>query len=302
MKFEKDNQLGKKNNGRKGRIFSEETKLKMSIAKLGIPSPRKGKTYEEIYGKEMALKLKKPRSEETKRLMSLIAKGRIFTEEHCKNISLGKIGKYNGKNNPFYGRKHTNETKEKIRLSKIGKPSFKLGKTWEELYGIERANILKEKTSKDKKGKTFEEYYGKDKSKEIKEKYSKSRIGNKNPAWLGGISYEPYTKEFNRKFKEAIRNRDNYTCLKCGIFEGDCKKLYEQKLHIHHIDYFKENTLKENCCCLCLRCNVEVNKNRISWTKFFQSLLSEKYGYKYDNKQNIILQINNKELKAQERG
>ena len=39
----------------------------------------------------------------------------------------------------------------------------------------------------------------------------------------------------------------------------------------------------------------EVNANRLHWTKFFQSLLSEKYGYKYGNNQEVILNINIKE-------
>lgn len=39
----------------------------------------------------------------------------------------------------------------------------------------------------------------------------------------------------------------------------------------------------------CLRCNTEVNSNRESWIKFFQSLLSERYGYSYDENQNIVI-------------
>jgi len=33
------------------------------------------------------------------------------------------------------------------------------------------------------------------------------------------------------------------------------------------------------------------NKNRIHWIKFFQSLLSERYRYNYDENQNIIIEM-----------
>jgi len=46
--------------------------------------------------------------------------------------------------------------------------------------------------------------------------------------------------------------------------------------------------MKKICCTLCNRCNSEVNWNRKHWVKFFQSLLSEKYNYKYNN--NFIIQ------------
>ena len=68
-------------------------------------------------------------------------------------------------------------------------------------------------------------------------------------------------------------------------------------LLVHHINYDKLLTIPENCCALCMRCNLEVNKNRSHWTKFFQSLLSEKYGYKYSEQGEIILN-----LKEQEKG
>ena len=61
---------------------------------------RKGKTYEDIYGKERAELVKKKispigrkHSEETKRKISESHKGIIFSEEHRKNIGLSKLGK-----------------------------------------------------------------------------------------------------------------------------------------------------------------------------------------------------------------
>ncbi|MFA5764443.1 MAG: hypothetical protein WC915_06565 [archaeon] len=132
-------------------------------------------------------------------------------------------------------------------------------------------------------------------SKNIISLKAKDRLKDKtkNPMWKGGISFEPYPLTFDKEFKKLIRERDNFTCLKCNTFEADAKKLYGKNLTTHHIDYIKENTFKENCCAVCVRCNAEVNSNRHHWTKFFQSLLAEKYGYKYSENGEIILEVNN---------
>jgi len=113
--------------------------------------------------------------------------------------------------------------------------------------------------------------------------------GEKHHLWKGGISFEPYDKKFNNKFKRAIRKRDNYICLKCGKHQEKQKRA----LTIHHIDYNKELSIPQNCCAICNSCNSEVNFNRKHWTKFFQSLLSEKYGYQYSKTNEIILEVKN---------
>lgn len=47
-------------------------------------------------------------------------KDRIFSKEHCKNISKSRIGKFKGINNTFYGKHHTEKTKEIIRIKNKG--------------------------------------------------------------------------------------------------------------------------------------------------------------------------------------
>lgn len=69
----------------KGKIVSEETKIKMSLSKQNM-------------------------SKETKDKMSKSAKGKIVTDEVKENMRLGQIGK-----------KHTLETKKKMSLWQIGK-------------------------------------------------------------------------------------------------------------------------------------------------------------------------------------
>ena len=99
--------------------------------------------------------------------------------------------------------------------------------------------------------------------------------------WRGGISFVPYTPEFNRKLKEQIRQRDNYTCQLCGVPQCECI----QPLPIHHIDYDKENNSDFNLIALCHGCNSKVNWNRDKWTRYFQKKLEVRYGQAANQKQ-----------------
>jgi len=112
-------------------------------------------------------------------------------------------------------------------------------------------------------------------------------LGENNPAWVDGKSFEPYDKSFNNKFKRTIRKRDNYICMKCGKHQEKEGK----SLCVHHVNYDKKLTVPQNCCTLCSTCNKEVNTNREHWTRFFQSLLAKKYDYQYSETGEIILEI-----------
>lgn len=231
---------------------------------------------------------------------------RVLNEQGI-NTTLSHRKKDLFKNNILIPYVRTEKHKQKMKEYKTGN-NFFINKTWEELYGEERAKELKEKMrmrmikrnlenpiivseetkEKNRKrllGKTYEELYGIEKSEELKKKIA--RPLEKNGRWLGGKSFEPYDLKFNNKFKRAIRKRDNHECLKCGIHQ---EKL-SRTLTVHHINYDKKITLPQNCCSLCLRCNSEVNSNRPHWIKFFQSLLSERYDYKYSETGEIIIKI-----------
>lgn len=47
--------------------------------------------------------------------------GRLFSNKHKSNISTSKQGRYTGALNPMYGKKHTEQTKNKLRTSRKGK-------------------------------------------------------------------------------------------------------------------------------------------------------------------------------------
>ena len=226
--------------------------------------------------------------------------------------------------------KYNNESKLKgIKKSEEHKENMRKPKSKE---GVKNITIARRKLAKEGRieianrlrGKTFEDIFGKEKALEIKDKIRKKMVGRKFPKhseymklknpmfnketsnkmsgenshkWLGGKSFEPYGIEFNKRFKLLIKQRDGFICFKCGMKEEDAKKLFKHNLGIHHIDYIKKNTFKENCCSLCCRCHSETSSNRNSWIKFFQSLLSERYGYKYTEIGELIININDLENK-----
>jgi len=93
--------------------------------------------------------------------------------------------------------------------------------------------------------------------------------GDKHPAWLGGISRDPYGWEWNDELREEVRRRDGYGCQKCGVPQAECKR----KLSVHHIDYDKKNNDPVNLLALCLSCHLKTNKNREHWTAFFREMM-----------------------------
>ncbi len=170
-----------------------------------------------------------------------------------------------GKDNPYYGKKHTEEIKEKMRgkraknpkLSEIRKRLFKEGKlkSWSKnKNSIEDSRILS---------------------------------GKNHPRWIGGKSFEPYDNNFNSSFKKLIRKRDNYICMLCGIHS---EKL-SRALSVHHINYDKKLSMPQNCISLCINCHLKTQNNRELWIKLFQNLLEKKYSYQYSEGKEIILNL-----------
>jgi len=100
-----------------------------------------------------------------------------------------------------------------------------------------------------------------------------SKKGKLHPFWKGGLDLYKYPSEFNIKLKNQIRQRDNYTCQKCHTNEIKASKIFKRKLHVHHIDYNKDNCNENNLITLCANCNLEVNGNRDYWFAYFNYLL-----------------------------
>jgi hypothetical protein len=123
--------------------------------------------------------------------------------------------------------------------------------------------------------------FGKHHTKEAKIKMSEKRIGNKtgkdNPNWQGGIWNNLYPIEFNDFLKESIRDRDGHKCQHCGKIEVQQIKETNKKLHIHHIDYNKQNCKEDNLITLCNKCNNKANYNRDFWFAYYNKIMEELY-------------------------
>jgi len=229
--------IGLANKGRnKGKHFSQSTEFKKGQVsprkgiklsqkeKNHLSKFRKGKTYEEIYGKEKAKKQRKI------------------------------ISSFMKKNHPLKGKYHSEKTKRKMSLAKVGLISNMKGRTHKELSKI---------------------------------KMSATKLGVKIQEWKG-YSREPYDQSWNSKFRNAIRKRDNQICMLCKIH----REKLNQALSIHHINYDKKLTIPQNCISLCISCHSKTNMNRKHWIKFFQSLLVETYNYNYQENK-IIVRVGN---------
>ncbi len=230
----------------KGSHHTIEAKVKNRKAHLGKPGHWLGKHH----------------TEESIKKMSESSKGKIPTEETRQKIS---------ENNSRYwlGKHRSEETKQKISKATRGISRNKGENNYH--YGKSPSIETRLKISLANKGKI--------RSKEAKEKYSKSKMGNtwnkgeRNYNWKGGISFEPYTIQFNRQLKELIRNRDNYQCQLCGMPE--CENI--RKLDVHHIDYNKKNCLPNNLISLCRKCHWKTNNNRNYWENYFRNKLNDEY-------------------------
>lgn len=188
-------------------------------------------SWEERIGKDIADKIRKNTSERVSG-----DKNPTHNPEIAQKVSdsLKNYLKENprlGDKNSFFGRKHTDEYKKWASESRKGKVSYN------------------------------EEQY--------ERKIENQPRGENSPMWKGGISFEPYSPDFNDKLKRKIKIRDDYTCSICD------KK--SQKLAVHHIDYDKLNSNEKNLISLCYSCHSKTNSNRENWMKFFESIINKKY-------------------------
>ncbi len=101
--------------------------------------------------------------------------------------------------------------------------------------------------------------------------------GANNPAWKGGISFEPYCPKFNKDLKRRVRAYFENRCMACGKTTEENQKL----LACHHVEYNK------SACCdgepvhfaaLCQSCHARTNHNRARWEAMLHIIIDEIYG------------------------
>jgi len=86
--------------------------------------------------------------------------------------------------------------------------------------------------------------------------------------YITKLSKTPEDKKYPsifRKIRIKILKRDNFTCSFCNNAEN---------LHVHHIDYDRNNNKKNNLISLCHKCHMMTNSKRDFWITLFSVLLS----------------------------
>ena len=163
-----------------------------------------------------------------------------------------------------------------------GRTHFKKGKHYSPKTEIKKGQHLSKKTEFKK---------GHKESVEIRERRIKAlkgiHSGVNHPNWQGGKSFEDYGDDYNKYFKDEIKERDNYICMICRIHQ----EKFDRILGVHHVNYNKKLSIPENCITLCPRCHGLTNYNKRYWLNFLQSLLSEKYNYQYSENKEIVLEV-----------
>lgn len=160
---------------------------------------------------------------------------------------------------------------------KENNPNFKDGRSLKKIFkciDIDCSNKVWKPNTRCKSCSNSLKRLGRKKSQEEKDKISISmkllfKDPTKHPSWKGGISFEPYSLKFNKKLREKIRKRDNYTCQNCDKTEKEHLIDTGYVLSVHHIDYNKKNSRENNLITLCHLCNLKANFNRNYWKNYY---------------------------------
>lgn len=202
----------------------------------------------------------KMHSEETKGKISAANKGEqhpMYGKHHSAATRAKLRAANTGERNPNYGKHHSVETLIKMRAAQMGNRNHNYGKQSHN-HGKHPSIETLAKMSAAHKGK----YH----SVETKQKISVATSGPNNPRWRGGISFAPYPVGWNNSLREAIRKRDNYTCVLCEESQNG------RRHPVHHIDYDKQNLCSENLVTLCTICHCKTNDNRDYWQNLFKTI------------------------------
>lgn len=167
-------------------------------------------------------------------------KGRKQSLEHIKKRSLALIGK-----------KLSDEHRKKLSVAKLGH-KINLGKTWKiSEQGLKNHYRMP-------KGTKLAPF-----SKERLHNMSLARIGKRtgaeSPNWKGGVT--PINKLIRKSatyklWRTSIFERDNYTCVWCGLNSGGGKSVILHADHIKPFAYFPELRFAiDNGRTLCIDCH-----------------------------------------------
>ena len=193
---------------------------------------------------------------------------RALKRHRIKTRSISESKK--GEKHHMWGKHHSKEAKRKMSEAKKGDKNHNYGKKFSDkhrrklseatrgennpLWGKHRSKEVKAKISKANKGKCP--------SEETRQKMSEARklkIGDKSPAWKAGIT--PFRIKICKtdkyqNWRNAVFERDDYTCQDCGAKNGNGKAVF---LNAHHILAFAKYPEKrfdiDNGLTLCVECH-----------------------------------------------
>lgn len=158
---------------------TSEEREQYSKKMTGEGNPNYGKRW----GKELRERMSQRRtgvkaSPETKAKIGIASKERWKNEEYKQK----NVDRMLGEGNPFYGKKHSKETKEKLRIKNTGKKYSAehvkaMSKNMEDFYNSEKGQARKKEQSKQMSGANHF-LYGVGHTKESREKMSQSTIEN----------------------------------------------------------------------------------------------------------------------------
>lgn len=101
--------------------------------------------------------------------------------------------------------------------------------------------------------------------------HSERMIGEGNPNYKHGNSQFPYPLVWSRRLRDDIRARDGNMCNICG-------KQYDavgRKLHVHHIDWNKNNNSPNNLITLCHPCHRKCHTKKEESSKSILRVLKD---------------------------
>jgi len=299
----------------RGRRNSPETIANMSAAKMGDKNPMFGTHLSKEARKQISAREKgKRRSPETIVKMSEARKGKHLSAEHRAKISAAmktpevreKISEaVAGEKHRLFGKHHSPETRARISAKHLGK--FPNEEVRAKISAGRKACMtpeLRAKMSEMMKARITPEHRAMlseiRKARMTPERRAKMSevmkgllAGEKNPRWLGGISFEPYCPKFTKEFKERVRAWYNYQC-------SNCKQPQTIEKHcVHHVYYNKMACCEQNengeyiynidgeqvtvignpnkFVALCKSCHTKTNKNRVQWAKYFEEIINNWY-------------------------
>jgi hypothetical protein len=153
---------------------------------------------------------------------SLIIEKEMIDKLGRKDLGLGKLINETDGGDGISGLKHNDETKEKIKLSRIGKPSNNKGKTWKQKNKRPVGFIRGEYKTRKDKGKKF--------TSEIKDKMKEGKRKNSKPILQYDLNNK-LIKEWKSPIEaiEELGLKGIYNCL-LGISKKSGGYIWKYKL------------------------------------------------------------------------